>query len=30
MFDPVIMIPILLVVLIMAGCIWAGLDAPQS
>lgn len=30
MFDPVIVIPILLVVLIMAGCIWAGLDAPRS
>jgi|GEM_PF-1339253 hypothetical protein len=30
MFDPVIVIPILLVVLIMAGCVWAGLDAPRS
>lgn len=30
MFDPVIIIPILLVVLIMAGCVWAGLDAPRS
>ena len=30
MFDPVIVIPILLVVLIMAGCVWAGLDAPGS
>lgn len=30
MFDPVIILPILLVVLIMAGCVWAGLDAPNS
>lgn len=30
MFDPVIILPILLVVLIMAGCVWAGLDAPRS
>jgi hypothetical protein len=30
MFDPVIVIPIFLVVLIMAGCVWAGLDAPRS
>lgn len=30
MFDPVILIPILLVVLIMAGCVWAGLDAHNT